>query len=71
MSICPASILAGTAFLLSLMARTDDPCVLHIPRYSGDHWVQESEAKCKELLANQKQGEELDSDVWHASFGNE
>lgn len=45
----------------------DDRCVLSIPRYSGDHWNQESELKCKELLQIQsqlqKQPEEVDSDV--------
>ena len=45
-----------------LYSSTDDNCLLRIPRFSGDHWVLESEAKSKELL-NQKHNDDVDSDV--------
>lgn len=47
----------------SLMDSTDDMCALFIPRFYGDNWIQESEAKCKELVSSHKHQEEIESDV--------
>ena len=52
---------------LCLLHRMCDEDLLIIPHYLGDHWVQDSEEKCKELLSSANVAtepqEEVDSDV--------
>lgn len=49
------------------MYRMEDTALLYVPQFSDDHWVKETDERCKERLANPNcvcpHADEVESDV--------
>lgn len=50
-----------------MMYRMEDTALLYVPQFSDDHWVKETDERCKERLANPNcvcpHADEVESDV--------